>query len=213
MIGFVDDTSGSTNDFLQDASIQSQHYLQLAEEDAQRWNDVLHTSGAALNDLKCSYHFLHFDFSLSGIAFARGSLADPVISIRYNASSNKTRLKPIGNYSPHKTLGTWKAPAGEDVIGSKKLKEKNSHHTKVITNSPFDCRDAWAYYHSVYLPSITYVLPSTNILKKTLLSMQHEIKVALLPKCGYNRNTPSAVVYGSNVDAGIGLRDLVVEKA
>ena len=60
MIGFVDDTSGSTNEFLKDASIQSQHYLQLAEEDAQRWNDVLHVSGAALNDTKCSYHFDFF---------------------------------------------------------------------------------------------------------------------------------------------------------
>ena len=49
------------------------------------------------------------------------------------------------------------------MVGSMKLKDKNSHHAKVIMNSPFDCRDAWAYYHSVYLPSITYVLPSTNI--------------------------------------------------
>ena len=36
MIGFVDDTSGSTNDFLQDKQIPATHYLRMPEEDAQR---------------------------------------------------------------------------------------------------------------------------------------------------------------------------------
>ena len=151
MIGFVDDTSGSTNDFLPNEQLPLEHYLTRGESDAQRWNDVLHVSGAALNDSKCSYHFLHYDFTLSGIAFAKGMIANPVISIKYNSDESSTKLKPFSNYAPHKTLGTWKAPAGNDVLGSKKLREKNMNHAKIIHNSPFNRRNAWTYYHSVYL--------------------------------------------------------------
>ena len=164
----------------------AQHYLQLAEEDAQRWNDVLYTAGAALNNTKCSYHFLNFEFSLSGIAFANGSITDPVLSIKYNSDSTTTRLTQMSNYTPHKTLGTWKSPAGDDVIGSQYLQKKNSSHAKIIMNSPFDRKDVWTYYHSVYLPSITYSFPSTDILEKTLSRMNREIKNSVLPKYGFN---------------------------
>lgn len=212
MIGFVDDTGGSTNDFLHSTQMPLEHYLSLAENDAQRWNDVLSVSGAALNDSKCSYHFLNYEFSLSGIAFARGTIVDPVLTIKYNSSSVKNRLKPMGNYDAHKTLGTWKAPAGDDVIGSQKLLEKNRHHVQIIANSPFDRKDVWTYYHSVYLPSITYLFPLTDLLPNVLSKMSKELRSVMLPRYRYNRNTPLAIVHGCSSDAGIGLRDLALEK-
>ena len=79
-------------------------------------------------------------------------------------------------------------------------------------NSPFDRRDVWTYYHAIYIPSITYSLPSSNILEPSLNKMQKVIKAAVLPKYRFNRNTPSAVVYGSSDFAGIEMRNLVVEK-
>ena len=42
--------------------------------------------------------------------------------------------------------------------------------------------------------------------------MQTIIKAVVLPKYGFNRNTLSAVVYGSSDFAGIEMRHLVVEK-
>ena len=44
------------------------------------------------------------------------------------------------------------------------------------------------------------------------MAMQREIKSAILPKYGFNRNTPSAIVYRSTTNAGIGLQDLILEK-
>ena len=58
MIGFVDDTSGSTNDFLLPKPAPLHHYANLATHDAQRWNDTLQLSRGALEDSKCSYHFM-----------------------------------------------------------------------------------------------------------------------------------------------------------
>ena len=83
---------------------------------------------------------------------------------------------------------------------------------KKIINSPFDRRDVWAYYHSVYLPSITYSFPSTNILTNALHSMRSVIKSTILPKYGFNQNKSSAVVYESYLDTGVDLCNLLVEK-
>ena len=49
MIGFVDNTSSSTNDFDSPVLLPISHYAALAEKDAQVWNDVLYLTGAALN--------------------------------------------------------------------------------------------------------------------------------------------------------------------
>ena len=42
--------------------------------------------------------------------------------------------------------------------------------------------------------------------------MQKEIKAAVLPTYGFNRNSPNAVVYGTSDFAGNEMRDLRVEK-
>ena len=140
---------------------------------------------------------------MSGIAYAKGDIFDPVISIKYNSNSQANNLKQFSNYRPHKTLGTFKAPAGVDQEGGKIMLEKNEVHMKTIINSPFDRKDTWTYYHSIYLPSITYPFPSTNIQNKTIQKMQKQIKSAILPNYGFNRNTPTAVVCSSADFAGI----------
>jgi hypothetical protein len=42
-------------------------------------------------------------------------------------------------------------------------------------------------------------------------TLQKEVKKAVLPKYGYNRNTPNAVVYGHADYAGVELRTISVE--
>ena len=212
MIGFVDDTSGSIDNFLQPSQKLLQHYATLAAEDAQRWKNVLHVMGAALNKIKFSYHFLSYEFTLSGIVVAKGDTFDPVIAIKYNSNNNANKIKHLSNYEPNETLGVSKAPTGYNQTGGKVLYEKHLNHAKTIMNSPSDQQDAWTYYHAIYIPSIIYSLPSSTILDKWLTKMQTIIKAALLPKYGFNRNTTSVVVYGSSDFSRIKMRHLVVER-
>lgn len=48
--------------------------------------------------------------------------------------------------------------------------------------------------------------------KAQLNKIQSPIKQALLPKCGHNRNLPTAIVYGPTHLGGIGLRSLYIEQ-
>ena len=212
MIGFVDDTSGSTNDFNLPKRQSPEHYIAKASKDAQRWNDVLRVSGGALEDTKCSYHFLYFDFTIDGLPYLCNGQIGPRISIQFNNNNSPYPLKQLSAYQSHKTLGVMKSPASTDRSLFHALAKKNSHHTSVMARSPFNRTDAWAYYHSVYLPSITYPMPSSSLCDKHCKALQRQFKKALLPKCGYNRCTPNAIVYGSPDYGGIGLRSLTTER-
>ena len=211
MVGFVDDTSGSSNDFLQPTLLPPAHYLLQAKQDAQRWNNVLRLSGGALQKSKCSYRFLYYDFTSAGLPVAR-SVSDPKIQVRFTPTAPLSSFKALSAYTPHKTLGVHKAPAGEGNGAFQALLQRNTTHSKVIARSPFDRVDVWTYYHAIYLPSISYPMPSLSLKPSQWDELQRQVKKSLLPKCGYNRNMPNAVVYGPSMYGGLGLRVLRVEQ-
>lgn len=88
MIGFVDDTSGSVNDFYLSDTAHPSHYIQLATTAAQNWHNILTLSGGALQEKKCSYHFMYYQFTPAGLPILQGGLIDPVITIQ---SGHNTR--------------------------------------------------------------------------------------------------------------------------
>ena len=212
MIGFVDDTSGSVNDFLREQPATPDYYIAKAQEDAQRWNNLLSLSGGALNVEKCSYHFMHYTFNVDGLASLQSGTFGPQISIQFHGSEQNTPIKQLSSYRSHKTLGVQKSPHCTDKGLFLALAKKNRAHTSVMATSPFSRTDAWAYYHAIYLPSICYPMPSSTLSDAHCDALQVQFKKAFLPKYGFNRHMPNAVVYGPNELGGIGLRTLSVER-
>ena len=212
MVGFVDDTSGSVNDFLLPKAASPEHYIQRASADAQRWNDLLSLSGGSLNQRKCSYHFLYYQFTVDGLPFLTSGRFGPTISITFNESASPCPLKQLSAYESHKTLGVYKAPSSTDNSQYTALCKKNGEHARVVASSPLSRTDVWAYYHAIYLPSVTYVFPSSSLSKEHCDKLQRVFKNAFLPRYGYNRHTPNAVVFGSSDFGGLGLRTLFIER-
>ena len=115
MIGFVDDTSGSTNDFLLPKPAPLTHYANLAIHNTQWWNDTLQISGGALEDSKCSYHFMYYEFTRNSQPVLKGRTFEPDISICFNDNATPTPLKQLSAYTSHKTLGVYKNPDGNST--------------------------------------------------------------------------------------------------
>ena len=81
MIGFVNDTSDSTNDFLLPEPAPLTHYANLTIHDVQRWKDTLQLSCGVLEDSKCSYHFMYYEFTRNGHPVLKGGTFEPAILI------------------------------------------------------------------------------------------------------------------------------------
>ena len=212
MIGFVDDTSGTTNGFLLPEPTPLTHYANLAIHDVHWWNDTLQLSGGVLEDSKCSYHFMYYEFTRNGHPVLKGRTFEPVILIRFNDNATPTALKQLSMYTSHKTLGVYKTPDDNSTTAFRVLKEKNATHAKTTSHSPLTHTDAWAYYHAIYLPSMVYPFPSGSLQCSQFQHLQKQVKQAILPKCSYNRNTPNAIVNGPSEYSVIEMRSHKTEQ-
>ena len=207
MISFVNNTSGSTTDFLIPKPPPLSHYANLTIHDAQQWNDNLQLSGGAREDSKCSYYFMYYEFTRNVQPVLKGGTFEPAILIRFNDNAPPTPIKQLSAYTSHKTLSMYRNPDGNSTATFRVLKEKNNTHTKTASHSPLIHTDVWAYYHAIYLPSIVYPFPSGSLQRTKCQHLQKQVKQAILPKkCGYNRNTPNAIVYGPSEYGGIEMR-------
>jgi hypothetical protein len=74
MVGYVDDSNGQTNAFLENTQPSDRSLLTKMQHDAQTWNDLLHASGGALELPKCVYQLISWRFLTDGSPLsARGS--------------------------------------------------------------------------------------------------------------------------------------------
>jgi hypothetical protein len=152
MVGFVDDSTSTVNDFHNNAATVDSLLARL-QIDAQLWNDLLWCSGGMLELPKCSYHFLIFDFDESGTPIPRaGTVGPPLEVISPQGHTITIPYKTIHN--THKTLGHYQAPAGKGQTQLKKLAAKQSTLSQYLASSPATRSQATIYYHTIYLPSI-----------------------------------------------------------
>ena len=131
---------------------------------------------------------MYYEFTRNGQPVLKGGTFEPAISIRFNDNTIPTPLKQLSVYTSHKTLGVY------------------ATHTKTASRSHLTQTDAWAYYHAIYSPSIVYPSSSGSLHSNQCQHLQKQVKQAILPKCGYNRNTPNAIVYGPSEYGGIEMR-------
>jgi hypothetical protein len=195
MIGFVDDSTGQTNQFSSNDQSQPALLRAIMQIDAQLWSDLLWLSGGLLELGKCSYHHLHFDFEPDGTATMRGGIFGAPLQVIDKSTNTLVNIKAKSVYTPHKTLGHYKAPAGKNTTQLNVLCANSDHYARLVLTSPCNQMDSWYFYTAIYLKSLGYVLPNCFFLEKELKKVQQAALRAFLSKCGFNRNTHRSIVF------------------
>jgi hypothetical protein len=169
MVGFVDDTSGSCNDFRPQTQVPINELATKMEHEAQIWQDLLHASGGALELSKSSFHTLHFTFLPNGQPKAVLEATDHTIQLRDSMTGLLIPIQALPANQSHKFLGHYKAPA--DVKQKRQLTEiltKARRNSVLIGTSPISRYGATLAYFSIFLSAVTYPLPQSFFDKKTL---------------------------------------------
>lgn len=210
MIGFVDDCTQRVNRFEQPNQPCATDLILLMEQDAQLWNDLLWSSGGALEQTKCSYHLIESDWNSSGHPFLKGGVLPQSIHICHQDRRIPTTQK--SNYDAHKTLGCYINPAYTRTQPWKILSKKNESFASLLETNFLSRQEAWIFYSSIYLPSITYPLPITPLTRSQCTQLDARLLRTLLPRCGYNRNMSRAIRYAPFSVGGAGFKDLYIEQ-
>jgi hypothetical protein len=195
MIGFVDDSTGQVNSFCDNTQSQPELLRAIMQLDAQLWSDLLWISGGLLELSKCSFHHIHFDFAPDGTAMMRSGTFGAPLQVHDKLTDQLVTIKAKSVYTPHKTLGHFKAPAGQNRTQLQRLRSSSDSYAKLVATSPCNRMDSWYFYTAIYLKSLGYVLPNCFFSHKQLHKVQQSALRAFLAKCGYNRNTHRLIVF------------------
>jgi len=105
-------------------------------------------------------------------------------------------------------LGMYISMDRNNTTKIKTLNKRCHMFRKVYQQCPFTQKEVAVVYLTIFLLTITYPFPATNIPQKALEHAQLLTTPTILSKMGFNRNTPKAIVYTPISHGGIGLRNL-----
>ena len=180
---------------------------------AQWWENLLHSSGGTLELSKCFYYMFHWTFSLNGTAsFSPTTRFHRPVTLVSSVTTNPTPIEHKPCTESHKTLGKLENPSGNYDDEANRIKLKADAFALKVKLSALSLEEAGVLYSSIYVPSICYGLQSGCLTLKQAEKAQSQFTMAILPRMGYNRNTPRAIIFGESIKGGAGLRHLYSEQ-
>ena len=200
ILGFVDDSTCCTSlRPMEQPSVRE--LLHRLQHDTQLWHDLLWFSGGKLELSKCSYHMLAFDFQSDGKPI-------PIRNVKDTLEVNDSNGQPINiTYKSidesHKTLGHHKAPSSTGEKNFEHVLKRAQKLTETLMKCPATSAEARTFFETILLPAVGYTLPQSCHTKKQLDRLQRCIN-PIYAKCGYNRNTHRAVLFGPEEYGGAG---------
>jgi hypothetical protein len=165
--GFVDDT---TNLFKRHHTM-AVFMILIAQHGAQLWERLLHASGGKLEIPKCTFSLFSWYFNRMGRAILLPSTQQH-LHVRRSETSNIMLVPQLEPSTAYKYVGVQIALNGSMKKQITTLKTKcikiNGALSQVYTTS----KDTKQGYTTVFIPSITYVLPAASIQEKDLQQIQ-----------------------------------------
>jgi hypothetical protein len=125
MIGFVDDSNGQTNAFLESPQPDANTLISNLRKDAQLWSELLWASGGSLELTKCSFQILCWEFKPDGTPRIVTKPVQETVHIR-GADHSVTEISQMDVTEEHKTLGTYQSFSGCQQRQMQVIKKKSA---------------------------------------------------------------------------------------
>jgi hypothetical protein len=205
--GFVDDTT----------TLTIQHYtimiyiILILQKDAQLWERLLYTSGGKLEIPKCIFALFDWSFDKWGRPTLSSSSSNH-LHLQCSETKKHAIIPQMSTKEAYKYVGIQLALDGNMEAQILDLQKKCNDMSTILSQTYFSAREADLGFTTVFTPSVKYALPVSSISPVKLLKIQQAPVTAVLPRLGYNKHMPRAVVFATKSRGGIGLLNLPTEQ-
>ena len=210
-IGFVDDTTTTVNDLCLPSPLTPASLCARLEDNLQKWGNLLHVAGGALELSKTQAQLLTWDFRPNGEPYPSDNRSHSITVSCPHTLATKT-IGADSNSTSYKVLGFHISMDQNMDKQFEKLRNKAHRIANSIAGSSVDRRQALLTYHAVFIPSVSYVLPLTQFTKKQCHELGSVPTRLFLQKCGFASTTKREIVYASRQSGGLGFRDLRIDQ-
>jgi hypothetical protein len=180
--------------------------MQTTQETVSTWREIIHLTGGAIAISKS------FWTACIGWKDVRGKTTP--ISIHEVLPQATKGFLIEGEVYPYQDASTCARYLGVRIGLSGDMTEEYTHRmqeAKIFTQALTKIssrREAVVTLRSYYRPKFEYPLPTTTMTRQQLHNIEKGPINALLPKLGYNRHFPRAIVHGPIRYGGLGIKSL-----
>ena len=199
IVGYVDDNSLILT--FRDGQ-SSQEAMLEAQAALTSWKNLLQITGGDLALEKCVYSYMGWKKEKG--AEVLGSMADLPGSIQIESTEGEApvTIKRIEAWDAERILGVMCSLEGGDDTELQYRIQQAVLLAGRIKQSPLSRFDAEIVYRERWMSTIKYCLPITRFTPHQCHQVTKIVEQAILPKLGFNRHMPKAVLYDPKLYGG-----------
>ena len=176
------------------------------QETLNYWEGVAKTTGGALAPNKCWWYLVEIRWKKDGTWEYYQGEREGVMKVQ-DKDNNWGTLKHLQVTEAKKMLGVYLAPNGDDSHQKKVMVQKAVKFGERIRTGAIQKRNVWLAFTMMAMKSIEYPLQVLSLSEKDYKDIMWPILKDVLPKAGFNRHFPHAVVYGPASFQGLGVHN------
>jgi hypothetical protein len=179
---------------------------------AKLWESLLHQIGGKLEISKCKFVIYNWKYDEIGTRKLIREKSIGQITIKDSETGKDMQINEIDVTEPYKLLGIQMAPANNQQGNITSMQERCEKMKKLIKTANLPPKEMETCLYSIVLPTLKYGQAAMSIPKETILNVQKPLINMILPRIGYNRHIPRALVYASKKYGGLEIPNLYTEQ-
>ena len=201
---FVDDADLIQS--MQNQSESSEQLVKKAQSGLKLWEELLRTTGGAIDPKKSDWAMLHFKWHHGKSSIAKGKTKYN-LNVR-NKSGLVQPLKQLAPSTARETLGCWIALDGNKKKQRKILVGKAKRWGQRLQVSHLNRYDAMLGFRTTIMMSLKYPLLSTSLDKYECAAIMSPLLTRALPRMGMCSRIRRLVLHIPKAMGGLGIPDL-----
>jgi hypothetical protein len=204
-VSYVDDNDGNVSaDHQLDFDAALQEVIGNLRESSQMWNTLVEFTGQSVSLHKCSWQVLAWKVVDGQMSIVEATDTTLLLVDHKGAPAIIQFLPPD---QPNKGLGFLLCPDGNQRHQYKKVLETTTDIAMACSSTFLNPSEARQLLYERLVPKVDYSLHLTSFSEKQCEDLNTVVRQHFLPKLGFNRNTPTAVVHGPMDQGGLDIID------
>jgi hypothetical protein len=175
---------------------------------AQEWEQLLFSTGGALNLDKCFWFLLAWRWHQGRAKLHTTKTSKHDLHMTSELGIVATERKQIEPSSSYRTLGVHITPSGDSKGALKVLMEAALTYCSNIVASKLTRQETLTSYIQYLFPKLRYQPPLLQLTKRKCDKLMTPVLQAILPKMHINQNTLRAIIHGPEELGGLALPHL-----
>ena len=182
------------------------------KSDVTLWEKLMNATGAKLELEKCKFFVFTWTFDEDGNPHLTQLASPTLMHIEDSETHNTINVNSMQLTDSYKLLGVPISFAGQIEDQVKILSTNVQHLIQVFHKVTLSHDDTFLGYKTVAIPKLHYPLAATVIPSHQLRKMQDSLTYNILPRIGFNRNFPRAIVHAPKYFGGLAFHDLEAQQ-